>query len=591
VSVPEPPQCGSRTRISEPATRSATDDRQLGRFRLIEKISAGGAGQVYRAEDLVLRRTVALKMLPAPQGSAGGLGDALLQEARAAAAFHHPNLATTYELALDAEPPFVVMELLDGETLSRKIEAGPLTVAAAVDVACQMADGLAEVHRRGWIHGDLSADNVVLTAEGRVKILDFGLARSSVTRPASAAHLQPETVAAIAPSGTLGYLAPECLEGRPSDARCDVFALGVILFEMLTGRPPFPSTEQGGVKSALRSEPLLIGQLRPDVPLELERITRRCLSKRPESRYPSAEAMLSELRAVASALDASAPRQRTGAAAARERTEAPSADPRPQAWWRKRLWPVSVLFHRAFARRPRGSSPLAPSVAFRGLLPFQEADRDRFFGRGFDVSLLLERAKDPALRFLVLYGDSGTGKTSLLRAGLIPRLWEEGLFPLYVRPFGDPITALLRECEKRGYPRRWPDEPLTDLLARMARSESTDIVLAFDQFEEYFIRSRSARHGDRDGGPGRARQPVARSPLCPSRGPGAPRRGRDGRCVPSRRPGGRFRPLGRSAQDSTQAPTRPAVRAVWARGCDRHHLTPRWRSAILCPVACTAQEV
>ena len=273
--------------------------RQLGAYRLEAVIGAGGMGEVYRAQDTRLGRDVAVKILPAAFAADPQRRSRFEREARAIAALNHPNICTIHDVGHADGIDFLVMELVDGESLSTRLTRGPLPLADALARACEIADSLDRAHQQGIIHRDLKPGNVMLsrTAAGtQAKLLDFGLAR--IVPSSVGAGLGPSTdsvpmTAAGAMLGTVQYMAPEQVEGRPADARTDIFALGAVLYEMLTGRRAFAGTSTAALMAAiLREDPPLAA------PREVGRIVRRCLAKDPLRRYQSARDLLNDLEEV-----------------------------------------------------------------------------------------------------------------------------------------------------------------------------------------------------------------------------------------------------------------------------------------------------
>ena len=285
----------------------------LGHYEIEAKLGQGGMGTVYRARDTVLGRTVAIKVLAADAVSEADAAPRILREARAASRLNHPNIVTVHELARTGETEFLVMEYVEGAPLAALIQPGGLPIDRILDYATQIADALAAAHEAGLVHRDVKPGNVMVMPTGRVKVLDFGLARHLPAAPAD------ETRAATAEfatrhgaAGTIGYMAPEQIEGRPADARSDVFALGVVIFELLAGRRPFEGdTAWATMNATMNSDAPDIGRLRTDTPPGLVRVVSRALARDPDSRYASARALANDLVALrAPAVDASSPSRR-----------------------------------------------------------------------------------------------------------------------------------------------------------------------------------------------------------------------------------------------------------------------------------------
>jgi serine/threonine protein kinase/tetratricopeptide (TPR) repeat protein len=273
-------------------------------YRIGERLGAGGMGEVYRAEDLRLGRPVALKFLPHGLKSDPESRARLLNEARAASMLRSPNIAVTYDIGEDAGTDFIVMEFVDGEPLSSRVAKGPVPVREAVDIGLQVADALDEAHSRGIVHRDIKSANLMRTERGLVKVLDFGLAKilPAGGPEATQAHM---TMAGIV-VGTVSYMAPEQALGRPLDHRADLFSLGVVMFELLTGRMPFEgSTPTGIIDHILHEVPLPVSRYTSGVPASLDAVVARALEKDPLFRYQSARELFTDLRRVAEEMDAS----------------------------------------------------------------------------------------------------------------------------------------------------------------------------------------------------------------------------------------------------------------------------------------------
>jgi serine/threonine protein kinase len=267
----------------------------VSRYRILERLGGGGAGIVYKAEDLKLERTVALKFLSSYRSGNEADQRRFLREARASSILDHPNICTVYEIdETDDGRFFIAMAFCEGETVKKKIERGPLPLPEAVSIAAQIADGLAAAHTKGVIHRDVKPANVIVMPGGRVKIVDFGIAKladqSRLTREGTAV-------------GTAAYMSPEQIRGDEIDARVDVWALGVVLYEMVTGVSPFAAeTDHDRIRRILQREPEPLPSLRGGVPPELERVVSRALAKNPVERYGSMEEMRADLLAAAGAL-------------------------------------------------------------------------------------------------------------------------------------------------------------------------------------------------------------------------------------------------------------------------------------------------
>ncbi len=260
----------------------------ISHYKIVEKLGEGGMGVVYKAQDTKLNRLVALKFLPQRVGAGSEEKARFLQEAQAAAALNHPNICTIYGIEEADGQQFIEMEYIDGKTLRQKFEEDQLKVADVLSYAMQIAEALQEAHSKGIVHRDIKADNVMLNSKNQVKVMDFGLAKLKGT-------LKLTRVSSTV--GTLGYMAPEQVQGGEVDARSDIFSLGVLLFEMLTGRLPFRGEHEAAmIYSILNEEPEPVSKHREDVPQELAHIIRRALEKDPSDRYDSVAEILGELR-------------------------------------------------------------------------------------------------------------------------------------------------------------------------------------------------------------------------------------------------------------------------------------------------------
>jgi hypothetical protein len=275
----------------------------LGPYEILAPLGAGGMGEVYRAHDTRLNRDVAVKVLPAGAGADPDRQSRFEQEARAAAALNHPNIVAVFDVGLHGGTPYIVTELLEGATVAERLREGPLPVRSAVDTAIQVARGLAAAHERNIVHRDLKPANVFLTADGRAKILDFGLAKLTQPLPALPTDsVLPTTPMGTTPGiafGTVGYMAPEQVRGQAVDRRADIFAFGVLLYEMVSGARAFERETPPETLTAILREDV------PERPLEahhtpasLTRIIRRCVEKDPAARFQSALDLAFALEAI-----------------------------------------------------------------------------------------------------------------------------------------------------------------------------------------------------------------------------------------------------------------------------------------------------
>jgi TolB-like protein/Tfp pilus assembly protein PilF len=262
-----------------------------GKYRILEEIGQGGMGVVYKAEDLKLKRSVALKFLPPHLMDSPELKERFLIEAQAAAALSHPNICVIHEVGESEDRPYIAMEYLEGETLRNKIKKGPLKAEEALDLAIQIAAGLGESHRKGIIHRDIKSANIMVTEKGQAKLMDFGLAK---LRGGSSLTKSQTTL------GTVAYMSPEQARGEELDGRTDIWSLGVVLYEMLTGKLPFLGDhDQTVIYSILHREPESLMKASPGTAPELERVVGQALAKKTAERYQTMEEFREDLEAVA----------------------------------------------------------------------------------------------------------------------------------------------------------------------------------------------------------------------------------------------------------------------------------------------------
>ena len=286
-----------------------TAGTKLGPYEIVSLLGAGGMGEVYRARDSRLKRDVAIKVLPQAISLDADRLRRFEQEALATAALNHPNILAVFDIGTSDGSPYVVSELLEGETLRERLRRGPIVIRKALDCALQIAYGLAAAHEKGIVHRDLKPDNLFVTKDGRVKILDFGLAK--LTQAESSSHTSLPTAThgteAGVVLGTAGYMSPEQVRGMTVDARSDIFSFGAILYEMLSGKRAFHGdTAADTMSSILKEDPPELNETNRNVSPALERIVHHCLEKTPESRFHSASDIAFDLEHLSGISSASA---------------------------------------------------------------------------------------------------------------------------------------------------------------------------------------------------------------------------------------------------------------------------------------------
>ncbi len=282
---------------------------RIGPYEILGPLGAGGMGEVYRARDSRLGRDVAIKVLPEAFARDAERLRRFETEARAVAALNHPNIVSVHDIGTHDGAPYLVSECLEGHSLGQELSSGPVPLRRAVEYGTQVAQGLAAAHEKGIIHRDLKPENIFVTQDGRVKILDFGLAKLAspdvVSNEGATVEAQPTSAGAVL--GTVGYMSPEQVKGEAADARSDIFALGAILYEMLSGQRAFRRDTSAETMTAILKEdpPELSASRRTDSPA-VERIVRRCLEKKPLQRFQSARDLAFNLEGLSGSSSASA---------------------------------------------------------------------------------------------------------------------------------------------------------------------------------------------------------------------------------------------------------------------------------------------
>lgn len=259
-------------------------------YQIVEKLGQGGMGIVYRAMDTKLKRNVAIKLLPQHISENSDERKRFEIEAQAAAALNHPNIATIYNIEDADGELFIVMEYIEGQELKEKLKDGPLSIEEVQSIAIHIAEGLQAAHEKGIVHRDIKSSNIMVTENGKIKIMDFGLAKIE-----EGIHLTKEQTTL----GTAAFMSPEQTRGEEVDSRSDIWSFGVVLYEMLTGELPFKGDyEQAVIYSILNEYPKSSTELREDIPSQLTRIVEKTLQKNPINRYHTAKDLIKELKSV-----------------------------------------------------------------------------------------------------------------------------------------------------------------------------------------------------------------------------------------------------------------------------------------------------
>ena len=373
---------------------------RLGPYEILAPLGSGGMGEVYRARDTRLKRDVAVKVLPSFLSGDPDRLRRFEQEARATSALNHPNILTVFDVGDLAGAPFVVSELLDGVTLREALAASAVPVRRALDYGMQIAQGLAAAHDKGIIHRDLKPENLFVTKDGRVKILDFGLARIVPGQPGIGLTNAPTQAPGTEPGavmGTVGYMSPEQVRGQPADHRSDIFSFGTVLHELLTGTRPFRGASSVETMNAiLKEEPAQPSRSRGEVTPALDRIVGRCLEKSPSMRFQSARDLAFALSETASA-----------SAASGGVTPAPGLGRPPlRLAWLGAALAVAVglaLSLKPMMRQWRSRAFAPGSIASLAVLPLENLSRDPeqdYFADGMTEELITDLAQIRSLRVI-----------------------------------------------------------------------------------------------------------------------------------------------------------------------------------------------
>ena len=297
---------------------SISPGTKLGRYEIRSQLGAGGMGEVYLAQDTKLERTVALKVLPADIAADRQRMQRFIQEAKAASGLNHPNILTIHEIEQIDSVHLIATEFINGETLRQHLNVSRMEIAEALDISVQIASALSAAHAAGIIHRDIKPENIMLRRDGIVKVLDFGLAKlSERTDPQQKVDAEAATKVLVQTEpgvvmGTAAYMSPEQARGKDVDARTDIFSLGAVIYEMLSGRAPFAGETAADIIAALiHQEPQPLSTLVPDIPAELQHIVSKALRKDRDERYQTVKSLLVDLKTLKQELDFSAKLERS----------------------------------------------------------------------------------------------------------------------------------------------------------------------------------------------------------------------------------------------------------------------------------------
>ncbi len=431
--------------------------QKLGKYKIVSRLGSGGMGEVFLADDLTLGRRAALKFLSADLAADAEHRSRFIREARAASALSHPAICTVYQIEIDAQPPYIAMEYAEGETLADMIARRRRGAKQVVELAIQAAEALSEAHAAGIIHRDIKPANMVISERGRLKILDFGLAKviSGPIDP-SASVLITATGIVL---GTASYMSPEQARGFELDGRTDIWSLGICMYEALTGQQPFAAeTTTDTLAAILTKTPLSPGSFFSDISTAVENVVLKCIAKDPAERYQTASELLGVLSRLKEEL---------------HRTEDISGSEQ------EAVTAALDLATTEFAGVITGKDLLERNARPNNL----SGDLPRMVGRERETAEILELLRDPANRLITMTGIGGTGKTRLSRAVAEAALADhsDGVFFVELSTVADPQLVAAAVAQPLGI-RDEGSRPVAELLTGFLREKQ--LLLVLDNFEQ-----------------------------------------------------------------------------------------------------------